>query len=150
MSDPRNEAAQCMGQGWLCAESVLLAVTRAKGFESPLIPRMATAFCSGMGRGCGTCGAVTGALLAIGLLTGRDTPERPLLDRTYAPTLAFMDAFRAAFGSIDCLELTGGCDFKTPEGQRRYKDENVKARCLAYVTSATEMALAALDAQAPK
>lgn len=150
MSNPKDEAVRLMGQGWLCAESVLMAVTAAKGLSSPLIPRVATAFCSGMGRSCGTCGAVTGALIAVGLLTGRDTPERPLLDQAYAPALAFMDAFRAAYGAIDCLTLTGGCDFKTAEGRQRYKADNVKDKCIAYVASATEMALAALAAQPGK
>ena len=33
--------------GWYCAESVLLAIAEAHGIESEIIPKIATAFCSG-------------------------------------------------------------------------------------------------------
>lgn len=143
MTVERN-ARQLMGEGWLCAESVLLAVTRAKGLESPLIPRMATAFCSGLSRTCGACGAVTGAILAISLLAGRDRPERELLDLAYAPTQHFVEGFTAAYGSTNCYEITG-CDFRTPEGQARYKDTNMRETCVECVALAVRLALEALD-----
>nr|WP_284710937.1 C-GCAxxG-C-C family protein [Desulfovibrio aminophilus] len=133
-----------MGEGWLCAESVLLAVTRAKGLESPLIPRMATAFCSGLSRTCGACGAVTGAILAISLFAGRDRPERELLDLAYAPTQHLVEGFTAAYGSTNCYEITG-CDFRTPEGQARYKDTNMRETCVECVALAVRLTLEALD-----
>jgi hypothetical protein len=36
--------------GYYCAESVLLAVSEAKGIQSDLIPKIASGFCSGMAR----------------------------------------------------------------------------------------------------
>lgn len=139
-----REAQKLMGQGWLCAESVLMAVTRARGLESPLIPRMATAFCSGLSRTCGTCGAVTGGILAISLLAGRDTPDRELLDLAYAPVQEFVEGFVAAYESTNCFDITG-CDFRTPEGQARYKEANLKETCLECVGLATRLALQALE-----
>ncbi len=139
-----RESRKLMGEGWLCAESVLLAVTGARGLTSPLIPRMATAFCSGLSRSCGTCGAVTGGVLAISLLAGRDTPERELLDLAYAPTQEFLEGFLAAYGSTNCFDITG-CDFRTPEGQARYREANLKETCLECVSLATRLALQALD-----
>ena len=139
-----REAQKLMGQGWLCAESVLMAVTRARGLESPLIPRMGTAFCSGLSRTCGTCGAVSGGILAISLLAGRDTPERELLDLSYAPVQEFVEGFLAAYESLNCFDITG-CDFRTPEGQARYKEANLKETCLECVVLATRLALQALE-----
>ncbi|MDY0306403.1 MAG: C-GCAxxG-C-C family protein [Desulfovibrionaceae bacterium] len=143
MTVERN-ARQLMQEGWLCAESVLLAVTRAKGLESPLIPRLATAFCSGLARTCGTCGAVTGGILALSLFVGRDRPERELLDLAYAPTQHLIEGFTAAYGSTNCYEIIG-CDFRTPEGQARYKEANMRETCLECVALAVRLALEALD-----
>ena len=70
-----NRSRELFESGLYCAESVLLSITEAKGIESPLIPRIATGFCSGISRSFNLCGAVSGAIMAISIFMGRDTPE---------------------------------------------------------------------------
>ena len=60
--------------GFFCAESVLLAIAESQGIQSDLIPRIATGFCSGISRTGGMCGAVSGAIMGIGLVAGRNSP----------------------------------------------------------------------------
>ena len=60
--------------GYYCAESVLLSVAEYKGVRSDLIPKIATGFCSGISRSSGMCGAVGGAVMAVSLFTGRQSP----------------------------------------------------------------------------
>ncbi len=119
----------------LCAESVLLAVGEGLGCASPLIPRLATGFCSGLARTCGPCGALNGGVMAIGLALGRDSGCEPL-DRAYAPVQEFVEFFAETFGSVNCHDLTG-CDFGTAGGQLAFRERGVKQEvCLPLVAAA--------------
>ena len=116
---------------------MLLAVAEHKDIHSELIPRIATGFCSGMARTGGMCGAVTGGVMAIGLLLGRNTPQEPV-DRSYEAVRAFMQRFEARFGSLNCQELTG-VHLGTPEGQAAFKAKNQIEQCIDYVGEAARM-----------
>src|ERR1035437_7041682 len=71
VSDVRKSAEEFFASGLYCAESVVLALAKAQGIESDLLPKVATAFCSGMARTCGPCGALTGAMMGLSLGLGR-------------------------------------------------------------------------------
>ncbi len=129
--------------GYPCAESLLLAIAASQGIQSDLFPQIASGLCGGLSHTGGPCGAVTGAILGLGLIVG---VHEPGVDHnpTYAVTQRFMEAFKARFGSINCADLTG-CDFNTPEGRAKFKTEKVIDRCIEYVTVAAELALNAID-----
>ena len=59
-----------------------------------------------------TCGAVTGALMAIGLKHGATTPEGK--DEVYRVTQEFIRRFEEKNGSLICHDLIG-FDILTPE-----------------------------------
>jgi C_GCAxxG_C_C family probable redox protein len=73
-----NQSGLYFDQGYYCAESVLLAVSDHYGIQSPWIPKIATGFCSGVARTGGLCGAYTGAVMAVNLFSGRETPKTSL------------------------------------------------------------------------
>jgi len=110
----------------LCAESVFLAVAEALGVDSPLIPRLATGFCSGLSRACGPCGAFSAGVMALGLALGRDS-SRDDLDRTYLPVQEYREFFVQRFGSLDCRAITGQ-DLGTPEGLAAYRQAGLKLK----------------------
>ena len=60
--------------GYFCAESVLQAIAENQDIQSDLIPKIATGFCSGISRTGGMCGAVSGGIMGIGLVAGRNSP----------------------------------------------------------------------------
>ncbi len=63
-----------------------------------------------------TCGAVTGALMVIGLRHAkRRKDDDESRERAYALAQEFMNAFRQRNGSLLCRELLGA-DVSTPEG----------------------------------
>ena len=64
-----------------CAESTLKSVCEYIGADDKLLPRIATAFGGGMGGSQSVCGAVTGALMALG--------ASELDDETCAQTINF-------------------------------------------------------------
>jgi C_GCAxxG_C_C family probable redox protein len=122
-----------------CAESVLLAMMEKFGLKSELAPRMATGFGAGMAR-CGyACGAFTGAIIAFGILFGRDKPEDSRMN-CYSKVLELEKQFVERFGSVDCIKLTG-FDMRTPEGHAAAKEAGVWAtKCPLFVRAAAEIA----------
>jgi C_GCAxxG_C_C family probable redox protein len=128
--------------GYYCAESVLLAIAESQGIESNLIPRIATGFCSGMARSGGMCGAVSGAIMGIGLVTGRDSPESSV-QPSYELVQQLIHRFSQQHGSTLCPELIG-CELNSEEGQREFMEKHLVERCQRYVEDATTIAVALL------
>jgi C_GCAxxG_C_C family probable redox protein len=135
----RESAEELFASGLFCAESVVLAVANAEGVDSELLPKVATAFCSGMSRTGGTCGALTGAIMGIGLVLGRSRATDSV-QPSYAATQQLVRAFEGEFGSRDCKTLLGGCDLDTPEGQAMFKEQKLSQRCLKFTGKAAEIA----------
>jgi C_GCAxxG_C_C family probable redox protein len=127
--------------GYYCAESVLLAIAESQGIQSDIIPRIATGFCSGMAHTCGLCGAVSGAIMGIGLLNGVHVPGDSRA-ANYAAVQKLLAGFEGKFGSINCRDLTG-CDLGTPEGQAQFRASGQSERCNDYVEEAVRLVLSA-------
>jgi C_GCAxxG_C_C family probable redox protein len=134
-----EQSVKLFKSGYYCAESVLLAIAEEKGIQSELIPGIATGFCSGTARMCGPCGAVSGAILSINLMTGRNDPKGSV-EKNYTLVRTFLNAFQDKFGSTNCRELIG-CDLGTKEGQAYFKAHDLKKDCFAYTREATRIAL---------
>ncbi len=138
VSNVRKSAEESFASGLYCAESVLLALARAQGIESDLVPKVATAFCSGMARTCGTCGALTGAIMGVSLALGRtkssDSPQP-----SYTATQRLIGEFEQEFGARDCHVLLG-CDLATPQGQAMFRERKLGRLCAQYTGKAAEIA----------
>lgn len=137
VSDVRQSAEKAFASGLYCAESVVLALARAQGVESDLLPKVATAFCSGMARTCGPCGALTGAIMGVSLALGRNRAGE-LVHNTYKATQEIIREFEQEFGARDCDELLG-CDLGTPEGQATFHENRLHERCALYTGKAAEI-----------
>jgi C_GCAxxG_C_C family probable redox protein len=138
-SQAAKRSRELFENGYYCAESVLLAVAEEKGIESDLIPKIATGFCSGIAQTSNQCGAVSGGILAINLLTGRSSPQDSI-EKNYALIQEFLRTFEDRFGSTNCKALTG-CDLNTEEGQLRFREDNKIVQCSEYVEEATQLVL---------
>ena len=146
-SDAAAEALACWKGGLFCAESVALTLARRQGIETSVLPAMASGFCGGMGHTAGPCGAVTGAVMGLGLAFGRTGPEQTTA-RVYAAVGALVAEFRKEFGATTCAELVG-CDLGTPEGQQTFRDNNLRERCAVFSARAAAIADALVEAQKP-
>lgn len=136
-----DEARRIFDTGLNCAESLLLAVSIHSGFEMDsgrVIPRIATGFGGGIARNGDTCGALSGAVMAISLAFGRDGPDQSR-DQCYTAVDRFYDDFVKMFKSCKCRELTG-VDFKTPEGNALYRERVHRERCTPIVEWAAKTA----------
>lgn len=134
----RANAEGYFNNGLMCAESVVMALAGAHGIESELLPKAATAFCGGMSRTCGTCGALTGAVMGISAILGREGAGKSY-DAAYQAAGTVIKKFEEEFGTRNCHELLG-CDLGTPEGQETFKKDRLRERCTNYTGRATELA----------
>lgn len=132
-----KRAEELFASGLHCAESVLLSVAEHAGIDSPLIPKIATGFCGGMSRTRGVCGAVNGAVMALGLLFGRNSPELPV-DDTYRKVQQFLAIFQERYGSINCFDLIG-VDLGTEEGREQFKQRGIRSTCQRFTGGAARM-----------
>jgi C_GCAxxG_C_C family probable redox protein len=141
MSTRSEEAVRRFDAGFNCAQAVLLAFAPELGMEEGIAARVACAFGAGMGRKGGTCGAVSGALMAIGLRHGMSDPaDQAAKEKTYKLTREFLAAFTKKHGAIECRELLG-CDIGTPAGLARVRAEGLhRTVCAGLVADAAETA----------
>ena len=102
-----------------------MGLVEALGLDSSCVPLIATPFGGGMGRYGEVCGAITGAMLALGLKSGRtsgdDTATR---NAVYAKVVRLIRAFEIEYGSSICRAVTK-CDLLAPEGQKRMNEEKL-------------------------
>ena len=136
-----DDATACFNRGFNCAQSVLSSFCERYGMSKEEAFKVSCAFGAGMGRMAGTCGAVTGALMALGLKYGKyEEGDEAAKEKTYALTQEFARRFRERNGSIICRELLQGIDMGTPEGMKAFKDRGLHAKlCSKYVRDATEI-----------
>ncbi len=109
------------------------------GLDRENAVKIAKAFGSGMGMG-ETCGAVTGALMVLGLKHARVKGSGLFSkDRTEDIAREFAARFKARNGTTECRELLG-CDLGTTEGLKTAKKEkHFKKRCPKFVQDAAEI-----------
>jgi len=118
--------------GYYCAESVLQAAAQAHGFHNPWLTRIATGFCGGVSRTAGMCGALSGGIMALGLITGRGLPGDDKVP-CYTLTYHLVRQFREHFGSTACADLLS-CDISTPEGERHFIENNLEVLICERIT----------------
>jgi len=123
-----------------CAESTSTAVADHFSVGRCGFPRAATAFGGGIARGGGMCGTVTGTLMGLGLLFGRDEGgDHCRLDRVYAMVRDLNDGFARRFGSTLCHDLLG-CDIGTTKGRiQAKKDKLFEKKCPDFVAGAMDI-----------
>ncbi|KUK60979.1 MAG: C_GCAxxG_C_C family protein, partial [Methanoculleus marisnigri] len=140
MENRSKEAVSRFMRGYNCAQAVSSVFARDLGVPEEVILRAATGFGGGVGHTGGACGAVSGAVLVIGLLFGSTSPEeKEAKERTYGLTREFITRFTRKRGTVSCTKLLG-CDLSTDEGLARARKQNLtRTLCPRYVEDATEI-----------
>lgn len=128
-------------QGHSCAQAVLCAFAPDLGLNRDMALKVAAGFGGGLGRSGEVCGAVTGAIIALGLKFGSTKlNDREAKEITYANVRAFCDEFKRRHKTLLCRELLG-CDISTNEGLVWARQHKLFiTECPHYVKTATEIA----------
>lgn len=135
-------------KGFTCSQTVLAAFAGDLGLPEEQALMIASGFGAGMARMSLTCGAVTGAFMALGLKYGYSSGEsKESKEAIYRTVREFAEQFRAAHGSIECRELLG-FDISTPEGYRGAADKEIfRTLCPRFVQTAIEIVDKMLEAR---
>jgi len=135
----REEAQSLFAGGFNCAQAILAAYGPELGLERDIALRLASAFGAGMGRG-EVCGAVSGALMVIGLRFGAANAwNKAQKARLQKRASEFMEKFTALHGSVKCSALIGA-DLGTHEGRREARRRKVfEGLCTGFVRDALEI-----------
>ena len=105
-----------------CSQAVLGAFAEELGLSEEQAMKVALCFSAGARKG-EVCGAVSGAIMVLGLRYGElGDAEAESKALSYQKTGEFMEKFKSENGSYICKEILG-CDISTDEG-RTYAGEN--------------------------
>jgi len=126
--------------GYNCAQAVVLSFADDMKFSKELAQKMAAGFGGGMGKQQETCGAVTGAIMVLGLLKGEEVNNNDeLKSAAYGAVKDLIRDFVATYKTTQCRELIG-CDLNTPEGSAKFKEEKIlETICADCVKKAVEI-----------
>lgn len=112
--------------------------------ENEVIPRVASGFGGGIGNTGAVCGAVSGAVMAIGLMKERGDSMEDWL-RMAAVAKEFRHRFEVEMGTINCRELTG-VDLSSAEGIEQFMTSDIPQKvCFPAVGTAYRLVMELLQ-----
>ena len=98
---------------------------RSLGLDERIALKLGEGMCGGVANRGHVCGAVTGAVMAIGLAFGReDVNDMDAKTKTIALSRQFQDRFKEERGSVVCREILK-LDLSTEEGAKAARDKNL-------------------------
>ena len=136
-SNKLNHALEMFDEGFSCSQSIFCSYADSSQISRESALRLSDAMSGGMGGMAETCGAITGAFLAIGLKYGRiDAEDDESKINTRSRIKEFNRRFKELNGSTVCKDLLE-CDISTPEGKQRAVETGVvDLRCPGFVKDA--------------
>ena len=92
---------------------------------------MATVFCSGLAQTGSICGALSGGLLALSMVEGRES-DQDGREALYQKANILIDGFEDKFEHRDCTDLIQ-IQLGTPEASEEYQSRGLKTQCEGYI-----------------
>jgi C_GCAxxG_C_C family probable redox protein len=125
-----------------CSQAVFTVFGTENGLAENECLKIGCGFGGGIGRQQLTCGAVTGAVMAIGLKYGKamgDPEEKK--SKTYALTQELFAEFKKLHGTTVCRELLKGFDMNDPDDHKRIMELGLFEKlCEKYVSDSVTIA----------
>lgn len=139
----KESAEKHFSEGKNCAQSVLLSFANELNFNQTQALNLTSGFGGGLAHNGKVCGAVSGAIMVLGLKYG-STGKTPAESKeiTFRKVNEFITKFKQEFGSLDCKDLIDGIDLMTEEGRAESKKRNTHDNiCSPIVAKAAEIIL---------
>lgn len=135
-----EKAIQNFMAGYNCAQSVFLAFAPDLGLSDDLALRLSSSFGGGMGRLREVCGAISGILMAAGVLYGYTSPtDDEAKAAHYALVQDLAGRFRALHGTILCRDLLGKTGPESPVPEARTAAYYAQRPCARFVGDAARI-----------
>jgi len=120
-----DKAIESFRGGLNCAQAVVTSFSDDLNFDKSTAEIISCGFGGGMGRLGGTCGAVTGSYMTLGIFNcGKFADNVSRKEATYVMVQEFSKKFNQIHGTTDCNSLLK-CDLKTEEGHKYAKENNL-------------------------
>jgi C_GCAxxG_C_C family probable redox protein len=135
-----GDAVAAFSRGYSCSMAIFSAFAPEIGLDGETAARIASPFGAGVARTGEICGAVSGALMVIGLTQRPEDIRDPASrEKVYALARRFIGEFTARNGSVNCTELMG-YDLSDPMQYSEAREKKVFAtRCSRLVRDAAEI-----------
>jgi C_GCAxxG_C_C family probable redox protein len=126
--------------GLNCAQTVLTAFAKDIKLDEKTALSISCGFGGGMGRMQETCGAVTGAFMAIGYKIKSETSEnQKAKTKSYELIREFNKKFCEKHGTTSCRKLLD-CDISTTEGHDyAVANKLFETKCEKYILTAIDI-----------
>ena len=124
MTNPVQTAQDRFAKGFSCSQSVFSAFSSKFGVTDETALKLASPFGGGIAHQGNVCGAVTGALMALGLARGSASFEKDKKEENYRIAEDFIKRFREIHGTVLCRELTG-YDISNPDEFQKARESRV-------------------------
>ena len=103
-----DDAHRAYLKRFTCSAAVFSAFSEEMGLDADTAKKIACGFGGGISHSGNTCGAVSGAIMVIGLKYGKCVEgDDAATQKTRQLTRSFLTAFKEKNGSINCTELLG-------------------------------------------
>ncbi len=135
-----DEAAAIFTEGYSCSQAVCAAFAGDFGIGRDAALKLSCGLGGGMAHTGNTCGAVTGALMVIGMKYGRtDVDDLAAKEKTYAVANAFVAEFLRRNHSVNCTDLIG-CNLSDPKELAAAREKDLfHTKCSLLVRDAGEI-----------
>lgn len=137
--DREDKALEFFRNGCNCAQSVFAAFGDRTGISESDARAVALGFGAGIGRLQGICGAVSGAVMALGAIMQAEADPADLKGATYAKVREFIAAFEKEHGTPECLRLLGGNLMDAEMNAYMNEKKYFGTKCEKYVTDSCRL-----------
>ncbi len=128
MKSREEIAIEKFRSGLNCAQSVVVAFVNYLGYDAKHAMDLSTGFGGGIGRLQKTCGAVSGAVMVLGLYNSNKTADISLRkEQTYQMVQDFVKKFKKLNENTECRLLLN-CDFNSEDGKALFNKLNLKEK----------------------
>jgi C_GCAxxG_C_C family probable redox protein len=139
MDNQVKQAVDMFNEGYSCSQAVVAAYCDRFGLDKNTGLKISSGLGGGIGRTGNICGAVTGAILILGLKFGTTNPkDKNGKYAAYKKVQEFCEEFKTRAGSLICHELLG-FDFMSQDGALKAAQPGAFEHCPGYVEIAAEL-----------
>ena len=133
-------ALASFNKGITCSSSVFSAFAEELGLDDKTAKKIGCGFGAGISRTGNICGAVSGAIMVIGLRYGKaEQGDDAATEKTRALTRHFIEEFTRRNGSVNCSELLGYNLNNTDEYEQARGKKLFVTKCPELVRDAADI-----------
>jgi C_GCAxxG_C_C family probable redox protein len=138
--DNAYQAKFLFKNGYSCSQAILIAFGSQFGLSHEMAARIAAPFGGGLARRGEICGALSGALMVIGLKFGNTSAEdKDSKEHAHQLSEVFLRRFESRHGTIACRDLIDW-DISTPNGLQSARDSQLfSSICPKFVYDAADI-----------